>query len=389
MEKTYFLILDDGLVFRGTGFGAPAHTAATLAECRPDDAALSKGTGEVVFNTAMAGYHEVLTDPSYTGQLVLMTYPHIGNYGAVDDWSEVGPETDEKRITVKVSGFIVRSLFRGQVPDGRITLDEFLRRHGTPGISGIDTRKLTLHLRNGGSQNGVIVRPAEDGASVLTDSERNAALAFLHGFPPMVGRELVHEVGTGGVQAVNSSGSPHIALYDCGTKAGIIREMASLGCKISVVPSGMPADEILALRADAFLISNGPGDPAVLGPQVRTIQGIIGKLPTFGVCLGHQLIALALGAKTFKMKFGHHGVNHPVRDERTRKVFVTSQNHGFSVDEETLPRDTEVWFRNANDRTVEGILNERLPVLSAQFHPESSPGPRDSTWIFRAFLNAI
>ncbi len=386
-----FLILEDGSVYPGRSFGTPAPLIDSLEPVAPGGPAPSRYAGEVVFNTAMAGYHEVLTDPSYTGQLVTMTYPHMGNYGDLSDWSEVGPEGGRVLPAVKAAGFLVRSEYRGPVPEGRISLHEFLAANETPGLSEVDTRSLTLRLRDKGSLLGVVARSAEEDRRELTDGEREHALAFLKSFPSMVGRNLIHDVGTDRAAAadVDEAGGSHVALIDCGAKANILRELNVVGCRISLFPSTADAATILAVRPDAVMISNGPGDPATLTDQVEVIRSLIGKVPTFGICLGHQLLGLALGAGTYKMKFGHHGVNHPVRDERTKRVFVTSQNHGFAVDEKTLPAGTDVWFRNANDGSIEGLVNEKLQVMCAQFHPESAPGPRDSTWIFHEFMNHI
>ncbi|MFW5745894.1 MAG: glutamine-hydrolyzing carbamoyl-phosphate synthase small subunit [Spirochaetota bacterium] len=387
MRETCILVLADGTQFTGRSFGHPAPTVAEIAL----DATAPKAIGEVVFNTAMSGYHEVLTDPSYTGQLVAMTYPHIGNYGCDPDWSELGPGQADAgkpaRSGIEPAGFIVRSLYEGPVPDGRQTLDEFLHDNATPGITGIDTRALTLRLRDGGSSNGVIVRPSSGDA--LTEPELARVKAALAAFPDMEGRDLIGEVGSRETIVVNESGSPHIALLDCGSKANIVRQLTGLGCRVTIVPSTADDELVEGVGADALFISNGPGDPAVLERQVELIRESIGKRPVLGICLGHQLIAEALGAKTYKMKFGHHGVNHPVRDERTKRVFVTSQNHGFAVDEQTLPEGCEVWFRNANDQSVEGLILDDLKVRTTQFHPESAPGPNDSHWIFGAFLENL
>ncbi len=384
VRKRVFLVLEDGGVYAGYGFGADPLSVDDLKAGTSD----LRSAGEVVFNTAMSGYHEVLTDPSYSGQLVVMTYPHIGNYGADPAWSEIGPDGEGGR-SVQAAGFVLRSLYDGPVPDGRISLDEFLRHGDIPGISDIDTRRLTLHLRDTGSKTGCIVEKPGSDASTLSADDQARVQQYLSSFPSMVGRNLVGMVGSRNVIELNPGGSPHIVLVDCGSKANITRELTARGCRITVVPSAATPDEVRALKADAVLVSNGPGDPAVLGVQTETIQDLIGQTPIFGICLGHQLISQALGAKTEKMKFGHHGVNHPVRDERTGKVFVTSQNHGFTVDESTLPTGAEVWFRNANDRTVEGIAYDEKRIYTAQFHPESAPGPHDSRWIFDAFLDAI
>ncbi|WP_455382580.1 glutamine-hydrolyzing carbamoyl-phosphate synthase small subunit [Salinispira pacifica] len=388
-ENSAFLVLEDGTVYGGRSFGAPAPAVEALVPLDPGAPVPSRFAGEVVFNTAMSGYHEVLTDPSYTGQLVTMTYPHIGNYGDLGDWSEVGPEGDVQREQIKAAGFVVRSVYRGPVPDGRVGLSDFLAANGTPGISEVDTRALTLRLREKGSLLGVITAPTSAGGAELSARDRERAVAFLKSFPQMVGRNLIREVGIDRYRAAEGIDGAHFALLDCGSKANIVRELQALGCRVSLFPSSAEAEAVLDARPDAVIISNGPGDPAVLTDQIETIRSLIGRVPTFGICLGHQLIGLALGAQTYKMKFGHHGVNHPVRDERTKRVFVTSQNHGFAVNEKTLPAGTDVWFRNANDGSVEGLINEKLRIMCAQFHPESAPGPRDSTWIFREFLNHI
>ncbi len=380
--KRVFLVLEDGSVYPGLGFGGDPLGVDELVPGAED----MRSAGEVVFNTAMGGYHEVLTDPSYTGQLVVMTYPHIGNYGSLSDWSEVGPEDDEER-RVKAAGFILRSVYRGPVPPGRMTLDTFLRDAGIPGISDVDTRGLTLKLREEGSLRGVIV--AAPGARTLPADELERVTEYLRAFPQMLGRNLIGTVGASRMVEINSEGAPHIALLDCGSKANIIRELTSRGCRITVLPHTASGEEIASVGADALLVSNGPGDPAVLDPQIELLRGFVGKLPLFGICLGHQLLSHALGGKTEKMKFGHHGVNHPVRDERTGRVFVTSQNHGFTVSESSLPDGVSVWFRNANDGSIEGIAADGPAVYTAQFHPESAPGPQDSSWIFDSFLSHV
>lgn len=381
MKTNCVLVLADGTQFPGISFGFPAPTVAELVF----DGAAPKSVGEVVFNTAMSGYHEVLTDPSYTGQLVAMTYPHIGNYGCDPSWSEIGPGGGEGGV--EPAGFIVRSLYEGPVPDGRQTLDEFLRENETPGITGIDTRRLTLRLRDEGSINGLIVRPADGMA--LSPPEAERVTAVLAAFPEMEGRDLVGEVGSRETISINESGNPHIALLDCGSKANIVRKLTELGCRVTIVPSTADDAFVESVGADALFVSNGPGDPAVLERQVELIRESIGKRAVLGICLGHQLIAEALGAKTYKMKFGHHGVNHPVRDELTKRVFVTSQNHGFAVDESSLPAGCTVWFRNANDRSIEGLVLDDLRIRTTQFHPESAPGPFDSHWIFEKFLESL
>ena len=385
MEQKRFLVLENGQVFPGRRFGSDARTADDLLD-NPQREAVAEyvAAGEVVFNTAMSGYHEVLTDPSYTGQIVVLTYPHAGNYGDQDDWDESGPEDREKIRGVKAAGLIVRSLYTGPVPPGRITLHQFLADNNIPGISEVDTRGLTLLLRDGGSQRGVLLDPASGDS--LSEDEKQKAVTYLKDFPDMLGRNLLGDVGFTVTSIFNPTGSPVFGLLDCGSKANIVKELTERGCKVVLLPSLSDADEILQQKPDAVLISNGPGDPAVLEKQVETVRGLIGKTGVFGICLGQQLIAQALGAKTEKMKFGHHGVNHPVRDEETGKVFVTSQNHGFTVREDSLPAGVKVWFRNANDGTVEGIMDDTRNVRTAQFHPESAPGPDDAKWIFDTYI---
>lgn len=412
------LILADGRVFPGRSFGATAPTIEELTsriELTDRDPAvgpLLTTIGEVVFNTAMSGYVEVLTDPSYTGQIVAMTYPHIGNYGVSAEWFESTPKGGRDRSrTVMAAGFVVRSVYDGPVAAGRVRLTDYLAEAGIPGITGVDTRALTLHLRDNGSKNGLIVRttprPAEaipEAAPtpervLLSDEELSAAQEILNAFPAMEGRGLLSEVGAGKSREIPRSGystakgsqvaGPHLVLYDCGAKENIVRELQTLGCRLTLFPSEATAQQIRDTGADAVMISNGPGDPAVLEHQVEQTRALIGEMPVLGICLGHQIIAEAAGAKTSKMKFGHHGVNHPVRDEITRRVFVTSQNHGFTVEEKTLPKGLDVWFRNANDQSIEGLRDDARHIRTTQFHPESAPGPTDSRWIFEAFLEAI
>ncbi len=393
------LVLADGRTFQGRSFGARAQTVDEIlhavrdAECGEREPVLAS-IGEVVFNTAMSGYVEVLTDPSYTGQIVAMTYPHMGNYGVSYEWAESAG-------SMTPAAFVTRTLYDGPVPTGRLSLDDALREAGIPGITDVDTRTLTRLIRNEGSQNGVICRPEGDSAS-LSEDETIRMGEMLRSFPAMEGRGLIDFVGSterqelppvsvppGNVSGGDVGSSPHLVLYDCGTKTNIIRELHALGCRLTLLPSRATAAEIREVGADGVLISNGPGDPAVLKHQVEQTRQLIGEMPVLGICLGHQIIAEAVGARTEKMKFGHHGVNHPVRDSETGRVFVTSQNHGFTVDEKTLPEGVSVWFRNANDGTVEGLWDRERSIRTTQFHPESAPGPTDSRWIFSAFLQTV
>jgi len=380
MQDKAYLVLENGAVFPGSCFGFSAPNASELAE-GPDFP-----FGELVFNTGMSGYHEILTDPSYTGQIVTMTYPHIGNYGCHDLWSENGPEQKSRR-EVKVSAFVVRELYDGPIPEGRMTLDSFLKKSRICGISGIDTRKLTLMLRDEGSCNAVIVK-ASDKSAGWKDEDLQKSLKFLKNLPSMEGQNLIGEVGTSEIVNIPGEGL-HIALLDCGIKANIIRELESRSCRVTLLPSHSSFKDIQKVSPDGVFLSNGPGDPSVLNDQVSLVKEILGQYPLVGICLGHQIIGQSIGAETFKMKFGHHGCNHPVRDEVTGRVFVTSQNHGFAVKEESLPSEVRVRFRNANDRTIEGLEWREKKLLCVQFHPEASPGPVDSSWIFNAFLDVI
>ena len=372
------LALEDGTLFRGYLFGA-----------RDPQRIETNGGGEIVFNTAMSGYSEVLTDPSYTGQVVVMTYPHIGNYGSSPLWSETAPEDGASRPAIKVAGFVVRELYDGAIASERMQLETYLRHNDIPGLCDVDTRRLTLHLRERGELRGAIFA-APPGfrrwdplnnlpRRWLADCQRR-----LETIEPMVGRSLVQQVGVGRRTRYNPDGKYHVLLLDCGAKANILRELAQRDCRITLLPEGSDsASSLLAeLRPDLVVVSNGPGDPAPLTTQVGFVRSLLDRAPLLGICLGHQLIALALGARTYKLKFGHHGVNHPVRDEIGGQVFVTSQNHGFAVEEQSLPADAVVWFRNANDGTIEGLRIDQRRIYSTQFHPEAAPGPHDARWIF-------
>mgnify|MGYP006290441459 FL=1 len=385
-EKNAVLVLEDGTVFPGYYFGAEPKSAAQLGAEKGTEAAATEeaGTGEVVFNTGMSGYYEILTDPSYTGQMVVMTYPHIGNYGIDDTWTETAREDGAKRPGIKPAGLIVRKLYRGEVPAGRQHLEEVLAENHITGLEKIDTRGLTLKIREGGSPRGMVL---SCGPAGLSEKEHTAAVYALQRFPSMEGRNLLDSVGTRDQYTIQAAGR-RMAVLDCGVKANIVRELTDRAVAVDVFPSRLTGpEEILDGGYDGVLLSNGPGDPASLQGQIALVRRLIGKIPVCGICLGHQLIALALGAKTYKMKFGHHGLNHPVLDRKTGQVFVTSQNHGFSVEPESLPEDAEVRFINANDHTVEGISHKSLPLMSVQFHPEACPGPMDSLWLFEEFLS--
>ena len=359
------LALEDGTVYTGRAFGAAGEK-----------------TGEVVFNTSMMGYQEVLTDPSYTGQIVTMTYPLIGNYGTTAD--------DQESDSVRVEGFVVRELTR--IPSNfrsHRDLDTYLKAYGVTGIEGIDTRALVRRLRVRGAMNGVLSTTDLDDASLV---------AKARAFPGMEGRDLVSEVvpdrafeWTQGFGRFAEHVLParaadrHVVAIDYGMKWNILRCLTQVGCRVTVVPGTVSADEVLRYKPDGVFLSNGPGDPAAVGYAINTVKNLIGKKPVFGICLGHQLLGLAFGAKTFKLKFGHRGANQPVLNEATRKVEITTQNHGFSVDTATLPTDVESTHINLNDRTLEGMRHAKLPVFSVQYHPEAAAGPHDSSYLFEQF----
>lgn len=348
------LVLEDGTVFEGTAFGAKVERI-----------------GEVVFNTGMTGYQEVLSDPSYCGQIVVMTYPLIGNYGVNrDDFESVHPAA---------FGFVVRE--HCATPShwrAGETLDALLARLGIPGLSGVDTRMLTRRIRRFGTMRGLLTTSDEPVPALL---ERLRAAAPL--------RDQVARVSTAHIQRVPGAG-PRVVLMDFGAKLGIVRELVRRGCDVVVVPHDTTAEEIDALAPDGVLLSNGPGDPKDVPRAVETVRRLLGRYPLFGICLGHQLFALACGADTEKLPFGHRGVNHPVKDLATGRVVLTSQNHGYTVKPESVAgTDLVVTHVNVNDGTVEGLRHRALPAFSVQFHPEAAPGPHDTRDLFDRFLDLI
>ncbi len=351
-----FLALEDGTLFAGKSFGATGEQ-----------------WGEVVFNTGMTGYQEILTDPSYCGQIVVMTYPLIGNYG-------INRDDFESRKSF-VRGFVVKeacdhpSNWRAGY-----RISDFLDREGVPGISGVDTRALTRHLRSYGTMRGVIATGAVDTAQLVEKAKT---------CPYLSGQRLVADVAVKESYTIEGRG-PRVVLIDLGVKQNIIRKLKERDCTIIVVPPDITPGEVNPLAPDGILISNGPGDPVDVPVTIDAIRSIIGKYPLFGICLGNQVMALALGAKTYKMKFGHRGANHPVKDLRTGRVYITSHNHGFSVDEDSLKGlDVEVSHINLNDNTVEGIRHKHLPLFAVQYHPEASPGPQESDYIFDQFMDMM
>jgi carbamoyl-phosphate synthase small subunit len=361
------LVLADGSVFRGAAVGAPGRTV-----------------GEVVFNTAMTGYQEILTDPSYSGQVVTLTYPHIGNTGA-------NPEDVESR-GVFAAGLVIRDLpILASSWRMTETLPAFLERHGVVAIADIDTRRLTRILRTKGAQNGCIV---------TGEADEKAALEAARAAPSMAGQDLARVVTckaryewNGSLWALGSGygqgGAPrfHVVAYDYGVKHNILRHLAERGCHVTVLPAQTPAKEALGFKPDGVFLSNGPGDPEPCGYAIEAIREIVASgTPVFGICLGHQLLGLASGAKTVKMKFGHHGANHPVQDLDTKRVFITSQNHGFAVDEASLPASVRVTHKSLFDGSLQGIERTDAAAFSFQGHPEASPGPKEMSYLFDKFV---
>ncbi len=359
MKTPASLLLENGHHFKGSSFGA-----------------IGTSGGEVCFNTSMTGYQEILTDPSYRGQIVTMTSPQIGNYG-------VNPEDIESE-RIQVQGFIVReaspihSNYRATQ-----SLDEYLNQSGIVGIQGIDTRALTRILRNEGAMNGIISSENQDLASLKMKLDQ---------VPTMTGQDLVKQVTSS--QQWQWSDSDDSKLYkvvalDFGIKHNILRQLADSNCDITIVPATTSADDILALNPDGIFLSNGPGDPEPVRYAIDTVKQLAGQRPLFGICLGHQILSLALGARTYKLKFGHRGGNHPVKNKLNGKVEITSQNHGFAVDPKTLPNTLEITHTNLNDDTLEGVRCTNIPAFSVQYHPEASPGPHDSRYLFQEFTTMM
>lgn len=366
------LALENGLVFEGQAFGATGESS-----------------GEVVFNTSMTGYQEILTDPSYFGQIVTMTYPQIGNYGLNLE--------DQESDRPWLSGFVIREL-AGRASNYRktVNLEDFLAEHNIIGIQGVDTRALVLSIRQQGAMKGILSTTDLDNESLVEKAKAS---------PGLVGRDLARSVMPAGprqwAEATDEqwrflrcnrseTATPkHVVAMDFGMKWNIPRCLVEAGCSVTVVPGTTPADEMLALNPDGIFISNGPGDPEPLDYAIHTLRKLIGEVPIFGICLGHQLVGQALGGKTFKLKFGHRGANQPVLNMVTGKVEITTQNHGFAVDTASLPDDVEATHINLNDKTLEGLRHKTLSVFSVQYHPEASSGPHDSAYLFNEFVDLM
>jgi len=351
------LALEDGTVFPGTSFGADG-------ECY----------GELVFNTSMSGYQEVLTDPSYKGQIVSMTYPLIGNYG-VNSF-----DCESKKVWVE--GFVVKEcsrIYSNWRADK--SLQDYLKENKIIGIEGVDTRAVTKHIRSAGALKAVISTVDSNAKSLVKKAKNSKGL---------VGIDLVSEVTSKKSSLWSKTGKFKVAVLDCGVKYNILRILAQKGCKVEVFPAKATAKDILEKKPDGLLLSNGPGDPSAVPHVIQTVKDLIGKLPIFGICLGQQMIGQALGGSTFKLKFGHHGGNQPVKDLKTGSTMITVQNHGFCVDIDTLPKnDIEITHMNLNDKTLEGIRHKKYPLFSVQFHPEASPGPHDANYLFDEFIGMM
>ena len=351
------LALEDGTIFKGSSFGARGERY-----------------GEVVFNTSMAGYQEILTDPSYKGQIVTMTYPLIGNYG-------INHEDVESRKPF-VEGFVVKEC-SSLASNWRCeqNLDDYLVENNIIGLEGIDTRALTRHIRLQGAMKAVIS---------TEDSDEKRLIEKAKSSPGLIGRDLVQNVAYEEIQQWNDKGQYHVVVIDTGVKYNMLRELVNRKCRVTIAPPQISSEDILALNPDGIMLSNGPGDPAAVPYVVETVRKLLGKIPIFGICFGHQMLGLALGGQTYKLKFGHHGGNHPVKDLKTGKVHITVQNHGFCVDIDSLDKnDIEITHINLNDNTLEGIRHKKLPVFSVQFHPEASPGPHDSLYMFTEFVEMM
>ncbi|MEI8348944.1 MAG: glutamine-hydrolyzing carbamoyl-phosphate synthase small subunit [Candidatus Omnitrophota bacterium] len=353
------LALEDGTVFKGKSFGA-----------------MGEVCGEVVFNTSMTGYQEIITDPSYKGQIVAMTYPEIGNYGINKD--------DNESSRPFLEGFVVKECSKiASNWRAKESLGDYFKDNGIVGIEGVDTRALTLRIRNTGAMKAVLATGDVDTRKLLEKAKSSQGL---------VGVDLVKEVTCPKKYfwPCQKGFLYKVIVLDCGVKYNILRKLAECRCHVAVVPAHTPASEIINMNPDGLLLSNGPGDPAAVTYAIDTTRKLLGKIPIFGICLGQQILGLALGGQTYKLKFGHHGANHPVKDLKTGKVLITVQNHGFCVDVDSLPKkEIEITHMNLNDGTLEGLRHKKLPVFSVQFHPEASAGPHDAGYLFEEFIQMM
>ena len=366
------LALADGKIYEGEHFGAENEVEA-----------------EIVFNTSMSGYQEIITDPSYFGQMVVMTYPLIGNYG-------INPE-DFESDRPYLSGFIIKELSRVQSNwRSRGNLEDFLKKNNVFGIQGIDTRSLTRRIRDKGAQKAVLSTNTSDLHKLIEKARKS---------PDLIGIDLVKDVTckkaydwnesewtiqNGQTRLEKTKDRPFkVSVYDFGVKRNILRKLTRAGCKLKVFPAATTADEVVATNPDGVFLSNGPGDPAAVPYAIENVKGLLGRVPIFGICLGHQILSLALNGSTYKLRFGHHGGNQPVLDTNSGKVEITSQNHGFAVKENSLLKDVNITHLNLNDNTVEGIQHKTLPIFSVQYHPEASPGPHDSDYLFNKFVSLM
>ena len=366
------LALADGKIYEGEHFGAENEVEA-----------------EIVFNTSMSGYQEIITDPSYFGQMVVMTYPLIGNYG-------INPEDFESEHPY-LSGFVIKELSRVQSNwRSRGNLEDFLKKNNVFGIQGIDTRALTRRIRDKGAQKAVLSTNTSDPHKLIEKARKS---------PDLIGIDLVKDVTckkaydwnesewtiqNGQTRLEKTKDRPFkVSVYDFGVKRNILRKLTRAGCKLKVFPAATTADEVVATNPDGVFLSNGPGDPAAVPYAIENVKGLLGRVPIFGICLGHQILSLALNGSTYKLRFGHHGGNQPVLDTNSGKVEITSQNHGFAVKENSLLKDVNITHLNLNDNTVEGIQHKTLPIFSVQYHPEASPGPHDSDYLFNKFVSLM
>jgi carbamoyl-phosphate synthase small subunit len=367
------LVLADGKIYEGKHFGSEGEVEA-----------------ELVFNTSMSGYQEIITDPSYCGQMVVMTYPLIGNYG-------INPE-DLESDRPHLSGLIIKELSKVQSNwRSHGSLEDFLKESNVFGIQGIDTRALTRRIREKGTQQAILSTNTSDPQRLIEKARKSSGL---------IGKDLVKEVSCkksydwnesewiiqqGKTELKKIADRPYnVFVYDFGVKRNILRKLTRVGCKITVVPANTPADEVLAKNPDGIFLSNGPGDPAAVSYAIDNVKKFLGNVPIFGICLGHQILSLALEGKTYKLRFGHHGGNQPVMNMRSKKIEITSQNHGFAVEQNSFDNDeVDITFLNLNDNTVEGIEHKSWPIFSVQYHPEASPGPHDSEYLFYKFVNLM